>query len=123
MEGPFWAMEGRWKCHRGSTNLCLRFDGGLFSKFKILPSARRWFIACANVFDLIVPTVNSIRLAYSCESGDAPSHGRYAQTDLVGSHWAVPIKGFARGRGPDASSPAQCEENRRSGSLLAILIV
>ena len=29
MEGrrkvPFWALEGRWNCHRGSTNLCLRF--------------------------------------------------------------------------------------------------
>jgi hypothetical protein len=25
MEGPFWALEGRGNCHRGSTNLCLRF--------------------------------------------------------------------------------------------------
>ena len=25
MEGPFWALEGRWNCRRGSTNLCLRF--------------------------------------------------------------------------------------------------
>jgi hypothetical protein len=47
-----------------------------------------------------VPTVNFILLAQSRESGDAPSHGRYAQTDLVGSHRAVPIKGFARGGDP-----------------------
>jgi hypothetical protein len=25
MEGPFWALEGRWNCRRGSTNFCLRF--------------------------------------------------------------------------------------------------
>jgi hypothetical protein len=50
-----------------------------------------------------VSTVNSIRLAYSRESGDAWSHGRYAQTDLLGSHRAVPIKGFARG-----GESAQC---------------
>lgn len=44
----------------------------------------------------VVPTVNSIRLARNRESGDACSHGRHAQTDLVGSHRAVPIKSFAR---------------------------
>jgi hypothetical protein len=43
-----------------------------------------------------VPTVNSIRLARNRESGDACSHGRHAQTDLLGSHRAVPIKSFAR---------------------------
>jgi hypothetical protein len=26
-----------------------------------------------------------------CESGDACAHGRHPQTDLVGSHWALPI--------------------------------
>ena len=25
MEGPFWALEGRWNCRRGRTNFCLRF--------------------------------------------------------------------------------------------------
>src|SRR5208282_177097 len=54
-----------------------------------------------------VSTVNSIRLAYSHESDDASAHGRYAHTDLVGSHQAVPVKSFARGGDPDASSPAQ----------------
>ena len=47
-------------------------------------------------------------LAQSRESGDAPSHGRYAQTDLVGSHRAVPIKGFARGGDPDTAPSAHC---------------
>jgi phosphoenolpyruvate synthase/pyruvate phosphate dikinase len=42
-----------------------------------------------------VPTVNSIRLALQRESDDALSHGRHAQTDLVGSHRAVPIESFA----------------------------
>src|ERR1700730_13126029 len=54
------------------------------------------------------PTVNSIRLARNRESGDACSHGRNAQTDLVGSHRAVPIKSFARGGDPDAAPSAQC---------------
>jgi hypothetical protein len=44
-----------------------------------------------------VSTVNSIQLAYSRESGDACAYGRHPQTDLVGSHRAVPIKIFARG--------------------------
>ena len=39
--------------------------------------------------------VNSIPLAQSRESGDAPSHGGYAQTDLVGNHRAVPITSLA----------------------------
>ena len=43
----------------------------------------------------IVPTVNSIRLALWRESVDALSHGRHAQTDLVGSRRVVPIKSFA----------------------------
>src|SRR5471032_3045426 len=37
-----------------------------------------------------LPTVNSNRLALRRESDDALSHGRHAQTDLVGSHRAVP---------------------------------
>jgi hypothetical protein len=32
-----------------------------------------------------VPTVNSIQLAYSRESGDACAYGRHPQTDLAGS--------------------------------------
>jgi hypothetical protein len=36
-----------------------------------------------------VPTVNSILLAQNRESGDAPAHGGYAQTDLVGGHRAL----------------------------------
>ena len=40
---------------------------------------------------LILPVliVNFIRLAQSRESGDAPSHGGYAKTYLVGGHWAL----------------------------------
>jgi hypothetical protein len=55
-----------------------------------------------------VATVNSIPLAYSRESGDTCAHGRHPQTDLAGSHRAVPIKSFARGRDLDAARPAQC---------------
>src|SRR5580693_6565700 len=44
---------------------------------------------------IIVLIVNSIPLAQSRESGDAPSHGGYAQTDLVGNHRAVPITSLA----------------------------
>jgi hypothetical protein len=55
-----------------------------------------------------VSTANSVRLAYRRETGEASSHGRYAQTDLMGSHRAVPIKGFAQGGDPDATSSAHC---------------
>ena len=34
---------------------------------------------------------NSIPLAQGRESGDAPSHGGYAETYLVGGHWALQI--------------------------------
>ena len=43
----------------------------------------------------VVPAVNSIWLEYRCESGNAPSHARHVQTDLVGGHLVVSIKGFA----------------------------
>jgi hypothetical protein len=38
-----------------------------------------------------VSTVSVIPLAHNRESGDAPSHGGYAQTDRVGGYRAVPI--------------------------------
>jgi hypothetical protein len=41
-----------------------------------------------------VLTVNSIQLACFRESGDAITHGRHAQTDLVGRDRVVPIKNF-----------------------------
>ena len=66
--------------------------------------ARRRFVYKGNP---PVSTVNSIRLASSRESGDASSHWRYAQADLVGSHRAVPIKSCARGGDPDAAPSAQ----------------
>jgi hypothetical protein len=64
-----------------------------------------------------VPTENSIRLEYCCESDDAPIHGGFAQTDLVYCHRALPITSFARGgdRG-GATNSMCCEEKRRSGS-------
>jgi hypothetical protein len=42
-----------------------------------------------------VPIVNWIQLAYSRESGDAITHGRHAQTDLVGRDRVVPITNLA----------------------------
>jgi hypothetical protein len=39
-----------------------------------------------------IPIVNSVPLAQSRESGDAPAHEGYAQTDLVGGHRALPIR-------------------------------
>ena len=59
-----------------------------------------------------VATVNSIPLAYSRELGDTCAHGRHPQTDLVGSHRAVPIKSFARGGDFDVAPPAQCAEKK-----------
>jgi hypothetical protein len=38
---------------------------------------------------LVVPAVNSIPLAQCRESGDAPTYGGFAQTDLVGGHRAL----------------------------------
>ena len=40
-------------------------------------------------WDTAVPAVNSIPLAQSRESGDAPTYGGFAQTDLVGGHRAL----------------------------------
>jgi hypothetical protein len=54
-----------------------------------------------------VLTVNSIRLAQAANRAMLPSIGD-TQTDLVGSHRAVPIKGFARGGDPDTAPSAQC---------------
>src|ERR1700731_19902 len=53
-----------------------------------------------------VPIVNSIPLAHCRESVNASFHGRGAQTDLVCSHWALPITSFARGGDPGAAPPA-----------------
>src|SRR5450631_821954 len=61
-----------------------------------------------------VATVNSIQLAYSCESGDARAYGRHPQTDLVGSHRVVPIKIFARGGDFDPAPPTQCAAKKIS---------
>ena len=55
-----------------------------------------------------MPTANFILLAQRRESGDACTHGRCAQTDLVDSHRAVPITSFARGGDRVAAPPAQC---------------
>jgi hypothetical protein len=52
-----------------------------------------------------VLTVNSIPLAHCGESGDAPSHGGHAQTELVDSHRALPITSFARSRDRYAAPP------------------
>jgi hypothetical protein len=41
--------------------------------------------------DLPVLIVNSVSLAQSRESGDAPAHEGYAQTDLVDDHRALQI--------------------------------
>jgi hypothetical protein len=68
------------------------------------------------------PTVNSIRLARNRESGDACSHGRNAQTDLVGSHRAVPIKSFARSGDPiTPTSPRASITLRRCIALRAAI--
>jgi hypothetical protein len=40
---------------------------------------------------MAVATANFILLTPSRESGDVCTHGRHAQTDLVGGHQAVPI--------------------------------
>jgi len=58
--------------------------------------------------DNVVPIVNSIQLALRRESVDALSHGRHAQTGLVGGRRIVPIKSFASGGDPDVAPPAQC---------------
>ena len=42
-----------------------------------------------------VPAVNSIWLEYCCESGNAPSHGRHDQADLVGGDRPFPVESFA----------------------------
>jgi hypothetical protein len=44
-----------------------------------------------EVLDVLVLVVNFIPLAQSRESGDAPSHGGYAKTYLVGGHQALQI--------------------------------
>jgi hypothetical protein len=52
-----------------------------------------------------VPIVNSIRLAYSRELGDACAYGRHPQTDLVGGKLVVSIKSFGCPyRKPNATS-------------------
>jgi hypothetical protein len=65
--------------------------------YKIAHAKRRW---------ITVPIVNSIPLEHCRESVDASSHGRGDQTDLVCSHWALPITSFARGGDPGAAPPA-----------------
>ncbi len=55
-----------------------------------------------------VVIVNSVPLAQSRESGDAPSHGGYVQTDLVGGHRALQITSLSRGGDRGAAPPAQC---------------
>ena len=64
--------------------------------------------AAEDVARDLVPTVNSIRLAQSRESDDASTYGRFAQTDLVGGHRAVPITSLSSGRDRGAAPPAQC---------------
>ena len=44
-----------------------------------------------NTAVIAVLVVNLIPLARSRESGDAPSHEGFAQTDLVGGHRALQI--------------------------------
>ncbi len=56
----------------------------------------------------VVLIVNSVPLAQSRESGDAPAHEGYAQTDLVGGHRALQITSLSRGGDRGAAPPAQC---------------
>jgi len=74
---------------------------------------------CPTVFDSDpVPTVNSIRLACSRESGDASTHGRHARTDLVGGHRAVPIKGSLKLLSSHVSADRQAHlENRQVNAM------
>ena len=58
-----------------------------------------WVDIRRRLYDAIlpVPTVNFIPLAQIAESGDAPSHGGFAQTNLVFRRRALPIARCARG--------------------------
>jgi hypothetical protein len=64
--------------------------------------------AHAGLYGCLVHIVNFIALAQSCKSGDAPSHGGSAQTDLAGDRRALPITRLARDGDPGAAPPAQC---------------
>ncbi len=80
-----------------------------------LPVAWRLYLPKERAADLehrrkagVVLIVNSVPLAQSRELGDAPSHGGYVQTDLVGGHRALQITSLSRGGDRGAAPPAQC---------------
>src|SRR5450631_1138484 len=104
-----------WRRHR----YCLQYerraqpDSRTDSQHQLHRGARRAYRRPA------VLIVNSIPLAQSLQWGDAPSHGRDAQTDLVDSQPILPIPRFARCRDRDGRSErrllASLAEDFRTG--------